>query len=124
MKLDPDKVPDTMEEAVAALIAGFSEADRLAVSGLASPAAMHFELGMAMRNNWSFWEDTPLRRDCIAKWKIAHGDDLSGLMLAWIYAQLREESFDPEVYCQRFHEHWKKYGTTALEAAGIKLKQH
>lgn len=56
----------------------------------------------------------------IAKWKIAHGDDLSGLMLAWVFAQLREEPFDPEAYCQRFHEHWARAGMTALEAAGIK----
>ena len=91
MIIDEDKVPSTMEEAVATLIVGFSDADRLAVRALDSPAAMHFGLGMSMRNTWSFWEDTPLRRDCIAKWKIAHGDDLSGLMLAWVYAQLREE---------------------------------
>lgn len=109
-----------MEEAVEMLVAGFSETDKATVRGLESPAAMHFGLGMAMRNNWSFWEDTPLRRDCIAKWKIAHGDDLSGLMLAWVFHRLRDEPFDPEEHCKTYHSHWKETaGMTALEAAGM-----
>lgn len=121
MDIDLDRVPNTMEEAVATLVAGFSETDKATVRGLSSPAAMHFGLGGAMRNNWSFWEDTPLRRDCVARWRIAHADDLSGLLLAWVFARLRDEPFDPEEHCEIYHEHWKETaGMTALEAAGIK----
>ena len=120
MEIDPDKVPRTMEEAVAMVISGLSEADKTAIKDRrAQPEMLYFGTDMALRNDWSFWEDTPLRRDCIAKWKIAMADDLSGLLFAWVFAEVRGEPFDPEQHCQIYHEHWKQYNTTSLKAANI-----
>ena len=120
MNIDIDCVPNTAEEAVAALVKAASSEDLEGVRAeSASWAQVHFGFGMFIRNAWSLWEDTPIRRDCISRWKIAHADDVSSLLLAWFIAEVRGDAFDPEKYCERFHEHWESYGTTALKAAGI-----
>jgi hypothetical protein len=120
MQLDPDKVPNTMDEAVAMVIAGLSEEDKVVLRDPAvTVGMMHFGVGQFIRNAWSFWEDTPLRRDCIQRWRIAHGDDVSGLLLAWVVAELRGESFDPADCCSHFHAHWTRHGTTSLAAVNV-----
>lgn len=147
VKLDPDFVPSTMEEAADTLVGALEPEElkeiladyekwkgeynptivtvqnglerRIAPYYCAFRRCGHF-FGMGMRNTWSFWSDTPIRRECIERWKIAHGDDLWGLLSAWATAKILGEPFDPEKHCERYHEHWKASGLTALEAAGIK----
>ena len=118
MNIDQDKIPSTMDEAVDQLIQSFTE-DEKDLLRKTSPSHYHFTLGMYLRNNWSFWEDTPLRRDAIKRWKIAHADDLSGLLFEWVFAKLKNESCDPNIMVQRYHNHWKKYNTTSLEASNL-----
>lgn len=139
-----DFVPSTMEEAVDHIVSNLGEGDlevirqrwekmkaekpivfRVNVNGTSKDRVMrptlmsasHFFTGMAFRNSWSFWEwDTPIKRDCIEKYQIAHADDMSGLMLEWAASKALGLPFDPVEHCQRFHEHWADYGMTSIEA--------
>jgi hypothetical protein len=116
VKLDPDSVPKTVEGAVDALIASLSEPEREAVE-VSSGAEFHFGAGMHVRNSWSLWEpDSPLKRDAVERFSIAHADDISGLIWAWAAAKLRGQPFDPAQECEIFHEHWRRYGMTSLQA--------
>ncbi len=112
--IDQDTVPATMLQAVEMLDASLSPEAREALQRL---EMSHHGVGQYLRNNWSLWEwDTPLKNDCIATYKIAHADDMSGLLIAWTMARVRGQDFDPIAYCERFHEHWRREGMTSIEA--------
>jgi hypothetical protein len=119
MKINEDFVPATIEEAVDHIVASLDEKDReyLKENG---PYGLHHGVGTHMRNSWSFWEDTPLRRDAAKRYKIAMADDLSGLMWEWVVARVRNESFDPRKVCAQFEKHWQDQGgISALKAGGV-----
>ena len=119
-KIDPDSVPPTIEAAVDAVIAGLEDDEISMIKGMAEPHMIHHTVGRCLRNSWSLWEDTPLKRDAVNTFKIAHGDDISSLILNWVWARVREEAFDPQDFVKTYHEHWKNAGTNALEAGGWK----
>lgn len=51
-----------------------------------------------LRNSWSLWAtDSPIKRDAMEKYKISHADDISGLILEWVYAKVCGVKFDPLV---------------------------
>lgn len=121
MRLDPDKVPSTVEAAVQGVVDALDENEKTVIRSFAdlSSATCHHGTGRFVRNNWSLWEpDSPLKRDAVEKYGIAHADDISGLIFEWAFARVRGEEFDPVAYCERFHEHWRRYGKTSLEAGG------
>lgn len=114
--MNEDIVPSTIEEAVNMIVGDLSEEDRKLIEKN-PPESSHFFGGMRMRNNWSLWEqETPIKRDAVEKYKIAHADDLSGLIMEWVWAKAQGKEFDPQKHCQRYHEHWKRYGMTSLRA--------
>lgn len=109
-------IPNTIREAVEQLYNGIPEEDRAKVSGPES-SSHHFGGGMVMRNGWGLWqEETPLKKDAVRTYGIAHADDISGLIMEWLWHRLRGEDFDPVAYCERFHVHWRKDGMTSLRA--------
>lgn len=117
--INMDSVPATMEEAVNALHDGLTPED-IATIKTHSPECsplLHYTAGRQIRNVWSFWEwDTPIKRDCIEKYRIAHPDDMSGLLITWVMSKVQGVEFDPVAYCERFHEHWAREGMTSVEA--------
>jgi hypothetical protein len=120
MKLDQDKVPSTIRAAVKMLVDSLSDED-LEVVRATDTSEHHFPVGQGLRNGWSLWEaDSPLKRDAVKTYRIAHADDISGLILAWAFALARSELFDPQDHCLVYHEHWQRHGMTSLEAGGWK----
>ena len=141
MKINLDSVPSTIEKAVEELINSLDEKDKEFIKSNYSSEnivvkiqgetteeliinrnqsyTVHFTAGMKVRNDWSLWEkDSPLKRDAVEKYGIAHADDISGLIFSWTWAKIRNEEFDPVDHCRIYHEHWKNYGTNALKAGG------
>lgn len=120
VQINPDFVPSTVYAAVQTIVAGTDEDEQAYIKKIASSAeAAHHGLGRAIRNAWSLWaNDSPLKRDAVKTYGIAHADDISGLILSWAVALIRGEPFDPKAECERFHEHWRKYGTNSLKAGG------
>ena len=64
--------------------------------------------------------DTPLQRDAVKHYSIAHADDVSASIVDWARALILDEEFFPMEHYKRYHEHWTKFGTTSMEAAGWK----
>ena len=121
MEIDKDFVPSTIEAAVDHIVESLSDEDREFITNDNSPAAIHHTIGRYIRNSWSLWEpDTPLKLDAVLKYGIAHADDISGLILDWVFAKVIRDNFDPRSACERFHEHWRNMGTDSLTAGGWK----
>src|SRR5690606_28530324 len=120
MDINKDFVPSTIQEAVGHIVSVINEEESELIKNDKDIAdKCHHTLGQYLRNNWSLWEpDTPLKRDAIERYKIAHADDISSLILDWVVAIIRDDGFCPYEECKVFHEHWKKYGMTSLEAGG------
>ena len=123
IKLKPNNnVPTTIEKAVQQIISSCSEKDLEFIRNNPS-ASVHFDYGMGLRNNWGLWKkDSPLKLDAIKTYNIAHADDISGLILEWVFEKIKTGSFDPIEHCKIYHEHWKKLGYTSLEAGGVGTK--
>jgi len=122
MEIMQDVVPSTIKAAVAQLEHVLSDNQRnfiLSNNDASDWTLMHFGVGTSLRNSWSLWDpDTPLKRDAVRTYGIAHADDISGLIIAWLWAVVRGEPFDPLEHCQRYHRHWKHMGMTSLAAGG------
>lgn len=115
--------PQTVEEAVGKLVSGLTPEDINHIKDpTSSPVDIHHFGGMQMRNQWKLWyPDTPLKRDAVMKYGIAHADDISGLIFEWVWHKVRDVVFDPVAYCHTtFDTHWRAAGTTSLEAGGWK----
>lgn len=122
MTTNPDLVPDTIAGAVQHILDNLTESEREAIRRSPGSHTVHHTIGQHFRNSWSLWEpDTPLKRDAVATYRIAHADDISGLMLEWVWARVRGEDFDPREHVEHYHAHWAKYEKqTSLEAGGWK----
>jgi hypothetical protein len=117
MHINDDSVPSTIEAAVDQLVASLTDQDREQIRQSDS-IGLHHSSGRFLRNNWSLWEpSTPIKLDAVSKYGINHADDLSGLILAWLFAKVRgDESFDPVEHCKQYHEHWRSMGIDPAKA--------
>lgn len=116
--LNPDIVPSTIKQAVDILFDMLEPDDIKYINGREDPHAIsHFSLGRFLRNNWGMWEtESPLKNDAIQTYKIAHADDISGLILSWVFALAKGEQFDYNEHCKVYHKHWAKFDMTSIEA--------
>ena len=115
--INPDFVPSTIEDAVNHLFGNLTEEHKEQILEIDNSAQIHHTIGRFLRNSWSLWEkDTPLKNDAIQTYEIAHADDISGLILGWLFAKVRNKDFDPILYCESFHKHWAQFGITSIEA--------
>jgi len=120
MKIDLDSVPSTIKNAVDHIVGSLCDEDREFIKS-DMPAGCHHSAGQYVRNSWSLWElDSPIKRDAVNTYGIAHADDISGLIFEWVWAIVNQRDFDPIEHCKRYHDHWQKYGTTSLVAGGWK----
>ena len=115
--MDNKTTPKTIKEAVDQLINDiFTEEDIQYIKNN-DDVQYHFGIGMKLRNGWSLWDKKSLIvKDAIENYGISHGDDISGLIFEWSFATIRKQEFDPKNLIQKYDEHWKIYGTTALKA--------
>jgi hypothetical protein len=118
-KLQPILTPATIEEAVLMLYATLDREGEACIKDN-PPEAVHHGGGTQMRNNWGLWkQDSPLKLDAVKTYGIAHADDISGLITAWLWARERGEPFDPVAHCEVYKAHWKKHGISALDAGNF-----
>lgn len=116
MKINQDIVPSTIDQAVNEIVNNVDDEDR---NNIQEGVSYHFTVGRTLRNSWSLWDnDSPIKRNAVDEYGIAHADDISGLILAWAPAKIRGDVFDPHVYVKKYYDHWKSYGTTPLKAGG------
>ena len=112
MKLNLDKVPSNLDEAVTILKEGLESKDYEFIKDPKSDSVdLHFGFGMYLRNEWSLWD----KETVIVKWfkenyGIDHADDLSGIILDCLWQDIRGKPRRDKEKAQSFIEHWKKYG--------------
>lgn len=117
MKVNENIVPSTIEKAVELIVNSLEPQDIEIILKAQNSYGCHFGIGRYFRNSWSLWEnDSPLKRDAVRTYKIAHADDISGLILEWVFCKVKNISFNPQEYVERFHKHWAQYGMTSLKA--------
>jgi hypothetical protein len=110
MKINQDKVPINLDDAVATLREGMSPEDIAEFkSATFSPQQLHFGLGMMLRNEWSLWEkETILVRWFKEKYGVDHADDVSGLILDCLYQDVLGKPRRDEKLAKQYIAHWKK----------------
>jgi len=120
MKINQDIVPSTIERAVDHIVESLSDEEKQAIFEEPTTSwACHHTIGRYIRNEWSLWEpDSPLKRNAVETYGIAHADDISGLIIEWVFAKIKRREFDPIKHVQIYHEHWVAAGTDSLKAGG------
>ena len=122
MKINQDIVPSTIERAVDHIVESLADEEKRDIrfaSSQDSLCAGHHTVGRYIRNEWSLWEpDSPLKRNAVETYGIAHADDISGLIIEWVFAKIKRREFDPIKHVQIYHEHWVAAGTDSLKAGG------
>jgi hypothetical protein len=110
MKINQDKVPINLDDAVKTLHEGMSPEDVAEFKSKSfSPQQLHFGLGMLLRNEWSLWE----KETILVKWfkenyGVDHADDISGLILDCLYRDIIDKPRRAEALAKQYIAHWKK----------------
>jgi hypothetical protein len=112
MKLNQDKVPINLEDAVSILKEGLDKDDIVEIKQPNfQPSQVHLSIGMLLRNEWSLWDKSTI---CVVWFKknygIDHADDISGLILHCLCADIRGEPRKDKELAKRYIDHWKKIG--------------
>lgn len=113
MKIDQDKMPASLNEAIDILMAGLDDKDRAEIDEMlktdSKMRSTHFGFGMYLRNNWSLWEDNIFTRWFIDNLKICHADDISAIIMEAFSHRYRGLEYDPQKTVAKFHKHWVQY---------------
>jgi len=110
MKINPDKVPVNLDDAVSILKAELLPGDIKEFKNKHfCPSHMHFGFGMMLRNEWSLWDtDSQLVRWFKAKYGIDHADDISSMILDCLYRDVLKKPRQTEALAATYIAHWKK----------------
>jgi hypothetical protein len=105
--------PTTLEEAIKLCISYMSDADYAYVEENGAVSA-HHGFGMAMRNEWGLWHDSPLNQHFKTRFGLGHADDMSGLILEGIDAAVKDQPFDIDGVVGKYKAHWQAAGIDPL----------
>ena len=113
MNINEDKVPSTFDEAVQQMRDALSPDDITYIRS--NPSELHhFTVGRFMRNTWSMWGDTPLKRDFMTRTGLfGHGDDLSGAIMEAVLSNVLGRSFNLSDHAKTYRKHVAKRGRAA-----------
>lgn len=121
------RVPETMEAAIDLVEAELPETVRAQIrSGeIKTHVSMHQGLGTSIRNDFSLWDETsPLVQHFRTRFGLGHADDISGIVLAGVFAKIRGRVFDPMPQVRSFAAHWKHEGLDALDQKPLGNPEH
>jgi hypothetical protein len=113
-----DTIPATLEDAIDAVIAGMDDDSLTFVrSGDSTPGSQHHFAGMGLRNKWGLWHDSVLAKHFKARFGLGHADDMSGMILAGVWAKVRGEPYDAQEDATHYHKFWARNGRDSLSQA-------
>jgi hypothetical protein len=105
--------PKTLDEAIKICLSYMSDEDYDFIERESAMAA-HHGFGMAMRNEWGLWHDSPLNQFFKERYGLGHADDMSGLILEGIDAAVKGHDFDVDGLVAKYKAHWKAAGIDPL----------
>jgi hypothetical protein len=105
--------PETLESAITLILQYLNDKDLAFIETEGAPAA-HHGFGMALRNEWGLWHDSPLNQHFKARFGLGHADDMSDLILQGVDASVKDVEFDPAPHVERYKLHWRKAGIDPL----------
>jgi hypothetical protein len=95
MPISLDLVPSTVRQAAELLATSLSDNER-EYFRITPVETLVGNFAVALRQGWSLCEmNTPLQRDAIKHYSIAHADDVSHLIVRWARALVVGEDFYP-----------------------------
>lgn len=109
------KIPATLQECVSTLFDGLGEEEKEIIR--TRPAdSFHHGYGTGLRNAWDLWNRaSPLSRWFQKELGIAHGDDLSGTIIAALCAKVKNEPFNAWEHVKKYKEHWLMMGLDPID---------
>lgn len=114
MKLNPDIVPGSFEDAVSEVRKALDEKDKKQIINCGSvreaAIAGHHSVGRHLRNAWSLWDaDSPLLRDLKSK-GLFHADDMSTAIVMAAVSPFFNETFDMDRFVAETRSYWMSHG--------------
>lgn len=115
MPINLEIQPKTLEQAIKICVSDLTDDEKDFIK--AGVGGLHFGAGMAMRNSWGLWHNSPLAQHIKETYGLGHADDMSGLILEGVVAYVKNGFFDMkdlEPVVQRYKDHWANYGIDPL----------
>jgi hypothetical protein len=107
VKLDDTNIPTDLETAVMYITVRLSKADRELIAIEEDSGCLHHGWASYMRNTWKLWEkNSPLNKYFRETFKIAHADDISGIILSVLWGRVNNNPVDPFATAAHYHKHW------------------
>ncbi len=107
--------PRSLEDAVDAISFNLTDEERDIVR-TTDPAIHHHSFGQDIRNNWKLWEPNSLLSQHFQnRFKIAHADDMSAIILRALHAKETGAAYDPQEDVKRFAQHWAGFDLTNMQ---------
>jgi hypothetical protein len=122
-KLDTnqDKVPMNLDEAVAMLKAKIPS-DFVEFVKRTNSSAVHFGLGMQIRNDWSLWDiENPLVKWFEKEYNITHADDISGIILDCLWQDIKGLPRRDRIQAENTNKYWEALKKAEEEGTNISL---
>lgn len=115
-------IPVDLDDAVRVILSGLDEESLRSVKKLDSASARamgHHTIGQWVRNNWGLnSKEGPLYDWFVEHLGLHQPDDMSGILLHCIWADLSQNEREIEAEVQKMKDHWKKMG---LQPDGTKI---
>jgi hypothetical protein len=110
MKIPDDFVPVTLDEAVKCLLQSASDDDKIAILRHTSVSSHeHFGLGGKIRNSWELYDkESRMVRWFKSEYGIDHADDISTIILACLWNDVRGEPRVDKSMARDYVEKWKQ----------------
>lgn len=116
-----DKIPKTLNAAIDELYSRLTEDDISFIKKNDNSKCHHYS-GMQMRNDWDLWnKNSPLNKDVQQRFKLSHGDDMSGLIYEGLWARVKGNDVDTALQsaANRYIKHWNEMGVDPLTGQDI-----
>lgn len=121
MAIPIQPIPETYDEAVERIVTNLSHEDKLLFLDDLSFAMMHHGLGQSLRNEWGLWNGSKLKTYFMENFGLGHADDMSGLILDRVRAEVGGKSFDVVAKVNYYQNYWRNnYGIDPLTQEPIR----
>jgi len=114
-----DIEPSSLEEAVNFLVANIAEEDREYILENGD-AFLHHGFGTNLRNSWGLWHNSKLAQYFKDTYGLGHADDMSGLIISGLVAQIQGQIHKVDEQVERYKKHWHKMKVDPLTQESYK----